>query len=218
MEDGFEATFVVDLSAEEAWQAITRTVLGSTSSEEGAQRVVPGFPGIGDHGPGALCTELEVQPGRLLRLRKEHEPCAGTEIAVVLEAADTGTRITIVQSGFGSWLKDVRDTFETHWHQIVADFRLHMERGITVPGTIWEVSLGATTKETPTGLEIVDVSPEGFSQRADMTQGDLLLTLRGVRVHDTQQLWTVLALSSSGDEAQATWARGRECMGATAAL
>ncbi|MEE9255322.1 MAG: hypothetical protein V3U43_10325 [Pseudomonadales bacterium] len=216
MEDGFKATFVVDLSAEEAWQAMTRPVLGSADAE--LQRVVPGFPGVGDHGPGALCTELEVQPGRLLRLRKEHEPCAGTEIAVVLEATDTGTRITIVQSGFGPWLKDVRDTFETHWHQIVADFRLHIERGITVPGTIWGASLGVMTKQTPTGLQIIDVSPDGFGRTAGMADGDLLLTLRGIRIHDTQQLWTILALSSTGEELDATWARGREGMQATAVL
>ncbi|MCH6549498.1 MAG: hypothetical protein IH812_06705 [Proteobacteria bacterium] len=51
-----------------------------------------------------------------------------------------------------------------------------------------------------------------------MAEGDLLLTLRGMRIHDTQQLSTVLALSSTGDEVEASWARGREYMTATAAL
>lgn len=217
MEDGFEATFVIDLSPEEAWQAMTRPVLGGLKAQR-TQYVVPGFPGRGDHGEGALCTELELDPGRLLRLRKEHEPCAGTEIAVVLEAADTGTRISIVQSGFGPWLKDVKDIFETHWHQIVADFRLHLERGIVVPGTIWGASLGAMTKQTGIGLEVTNVSPDGFGERSGMAEGDLLLTLRGMRIHDTQQLSTVLALSSTGDEVEASWARGREYMTARAAL
>lgn len=218
MEDGFEATFVIDLSPEEAWEALTLPVLGGAEAQPPNQYVVPGFPGGGDHGEGALCTELELDPGRLLRLRKEHEPCAGTEIAVVLEAAGTGTRITIVQSGFGPWLKDVKDIFETHWHQIVADFRLHLERGIVVSGTLWGASLGAMTKQTCIGLEVTNVSPNGFGERSGMAEGDLLLTLRGIRIRDTQQLWTVLALSHAGDEVEASWARGRDHLHATAAL
>ncbi len=217
MSKRFEAIFVVDLSPEEAWEAMTRPVLGAPKAEA-AQCVLPGFPGHGDHGEGALCTEIEVDPGRLLRVRKEHEPCAGTEIAVVLEAADSGTRISVVQSGFGAWMEAAWDIVEAHGHQIVRDFRLHLERGIIVPGTIWGASLGAMTKPTGIGLEVVAVQPNGFGERTGMTAGDLLLTLRGIRIHDTQQLWTVLALSSAGDEVEASWARGRESMSATAAL
>jgi hypothetical protein len=43
-----------------------------------------------------------------------------------------------------------------------------------------------------------------------MRVGDLLLTLRGIRLHDLQQLWTVLALTEPGTTAEASWARGRE--------
>lgn len=217
MKNDFKATFVVDLSPEEAWSAMTRPVRGGAKSEV-RQYLLPGFPGAGDHGEGALCTEIEVDPGRLLRVRKEHEPCAGTEIAIVLEAADTGTRVSIVQSGFPAWMKDVWDVVDAHGRQIVNDFRLHLERGITVPGTVWGPSLGAATKQTGIGLEVVHVDRGGFGARAGMTAGDLLLTLRGIRIHDTQQLWTVLALSSAGDEVDASWARGRETMGATATL
>ncbi|MEJ2132450.1 MAG: PDZ domain-containing protein [Gammaproteobacteria bacterium] len=217
MKDDFKATFVVDLSPEEAWHAMTRPVLGNAKAEAN-QCVLPGFPGRGDHGEGALCTEIEVDPGRLLRVRKEHEPCAGTEIAIVLEAIDSGTRVSIVQSGFGDFMKQVWDVVQAHGRQIVNDFRLHLERGIIVPGTVWGPSLGAMTKQTGSGLELGNVQPDGFSARAGMTKGDLLLTLRGVRIHNTEQLWTVLALSSAGDEIEASWARGREEMQATACL
>ena len=92
--------------------------------------LIAGFPAFGaDHAPGTLATELEVDPGRLLRVNKDEEPCAGTEIAIVLENADNGTRITVVQSGFGPWLTSVRDTFEAHWQQIVHDGALK-ERGM----------------------------------------------------------------------------------------
>lgn len=102
------------------------------------------------------------------------------------EQAGTGTRVTVVQSGFGPWLDRLRDTFETHWRQIVADLRLFLERGLTVPGTAWGASLGADTRHTPTGLELTAVTPGGFADGAGMLPGDLLLTLRDLRVHDTQ--------------------------------
>ena len=40
-----------------------------------------------------------------------------------------------------------------------------------------------------------------------MRPGDLLLSLRGVRVRNLAQLWTVLALASPGETAAAAWVR-----------
>lgn len=214
MKDGFEATFVVDLMPDEVWDALTRrTAPGDSDGAGEVHYVLPGFPSFTSlPAEGARCTPVEIDAGRLLRVRKDHEPCAGTEIAVRLEQAETGTRVTVVQSGFGPWLDRVRDTFHTHWLQIVADLRLYLERGLTVPGTAWGVSLGAQTRHTPVGLEVLAVDPGGFGESAGLQPGDLLLTLRGIRVHDTQQLWTVLALSEIGSSADVTWARGRERM------
>lgn len=214
MKDGFETTFVVDLAIDEVWEALTsRTVDGEPDADPEVHYVLPGFPSFTSLDvAGASCTPVEIEVGRLLRVRKEHEPCAGTEIAVRLEATETGTRVTVVQSGFGPWLDRVRDSFHTHWVQIVADFRLFIERGLTVPGTAWGASLGAQTRHTPVGLEIVAVDSGGFSESAGLRPGDLVLTLRGIRLHDTQQLWTVLALTEIGSSADVTWARGREPM------
>ncbi len=208
MRDGFEATFVVELDIDQVWEALA----SRTHEKDGeVHYVMPGFPSFAPLKlAGASAAPVEIEPGRLLRVRKDDEPCAGTEIAVTLEAADTGTRVTIVQSGFGPWLEQLRDTFEAHWTQIVADFRLYIERGLTVPGTVWGVSLGAQTKQTGSGLEIVAVDANGFGQSAGMQPGDLLLTLRGLRVHDTKQLWTILALTEPGSSAETLLARGRE--------
>ena len=218
MEDGFEATFVVELETDQVWEALASRTERNPETDDEVHYVLPGFPSFGGQQkvPGASCSLVEIEAGRLLRVRKDDHPCAGTEIAVTLEAVATGTRVTIVQSGFGPWLNKVRDTFGAHWTQIVADFRLYLERGVSVPGTAWGASLGAETRETSTGLEIVDVASGGFGESAGMQPGDLLLTLRGIRVHDTQQLWTILALSEKGTSAETTWARGRETMGAKA--
>jgi hypothetical protein len=220
MKDDFEATFVVDLAPAEVWETLTRRTLERDAAQGGeVHYVLPGFPSF-ERLPlsGASCSPLEIQEGRLLRLKKDHQPCAGTEIAVRLEQAGTGTRVTIVQSGFGPFLDIVgRDTVFGHGHQIVRDFRLYLERGLTAPGMVWGPGLGARTKQTPTGLEVVAVDG-GFAKTAGLRAGDLLLSLRGIRLHDTQQLWTVLALTEPGASADVTWARGREAMTGKAAF
>jgi hypothetical protein len=215
MKDDFEATFVVDLAPDDVWQTLTsRTLKGDPGSEGDVHYVLPGFPSFAALPlEGASCSLIEMEAGRLLRVKKDHEPCAGTEIAVRLEQAETGTRVSVVQSGFGPFLDIVgRDTVFGHGHQIVADFRLYIERGLTVPGTVWGAHLGARTKHTPTGLEIEAVDPGGFAETAGLCAGDLLLTLRGIRLHDLQQLWTVLALTEPGTSSNVSWARGREPM------
>ncbi len=215
MKDDFEATFVVDLAPDEVWETLTRrTLQAEPGSEAEVHYVLPGFPSFAPLPlKGASCTLIEMQVGRLLRVRKDHEPCAGTEIAVRLEQAETGTRVSVVQSGFGPFLDVVgRDTVFGHGHQIMADFRLYIERGLTVPGTVWGANLGARTRHMPVGLEIVGVDTGGFADTAGLCAGDLLLTLRGIRLHDTQQLWTVLALTEPGTTSDVSWARGREAM------
>lgn len=213
MKDDFEATFVVEIAPEEVWRALTERTL------EGAAElhyVLPGFPSFRELPvPGASCTPIEVEPDRLLRVKKDDEPCAGTEIAVRLEQAGTGTRVTVVQSGFGPFLEIAgRDVVFCHGHQIARDLRLYLERRITVPGTVWRANLGARTRETGVGLEIASVDG-GFAKDAGLQPGDLLIALRGIRLHDIQQLWTVLALTEPGSTQEVSWARGREKMSGT---
>ena len=213
MKDDFEATFVVDLAPDEVWETLTtRTVQAETGGD--VHYVLPGFPSFAALPlPGAGCPLIEMEPGRLLRVKKDHQPCAGTEIAVRLEQAETGTRVTVVQSGFGPFLDIVgRDTVFAHGNQIMNDFRLYLERGLTVPGTVWGANLGARTQQTPVGLEILGIDAGGFAETAGLRVGDLLLTLRGIRLHDTQQLGTVLALTEAGTSADVSWARGRDAM------
>ena len=216
MSDDFEATFVVDLAPEAVWRALTER----TIEADGATRyVLPGFPSMQALPiPGASCTTLEEEPNRLLHVKKDHFPCEGTEIVIELEQQSTGTRVRVVQSGFGPFLDFAgHDTVVGHGRQIVNDLRLYIERGITVPGTVWGVSLGAVPRETPVGIELARIDG-GFAEAVGLQTQDLLLTLRGIRIHDLQQLWTVLALTELGTSAEITWARGRETMAAEAAF
>ena len=67
--------------------------------------------------PGASCTAIEVEAERLLRVKKDHWPCEGTEILIELEQVDAGTRVRVVQSGFGAFLDMLgADTVFGHGH------------------------------------------------------------------------------------------------------
>ena len=215
MKDDYQTTFVVDLAPDEVWDALTRRVLEEEPGADGKKHyVLPGFPSfVSRKDAGSSCTLIEEEVGRLLRVKKDDEPCAGTEIVVKLEHAETGTRITIVQSGFGPFLDYAgRDTVFGHGDQIARDFRLFLERGLTVPGTVWGAGLDAKISQTPVGVKIDSVVDDGFAAGVGMRSGDLLLTFGVIRVHDLQQLWTVLALTEIGSKVDASFARGTKMM------
>ncbi len=143
-DDDFEATFVVDLVPAEVWKILTTRTLDAGESNDGkVHYVLPGFSSFEALPvPGASCTLIELEDECLLRVKKDHQPCEGTEIIVRLGQAETGTRVTVVQSGFGPFLDFAgRDTVFGHGSQIVRDFRLYIERGLTMPGTVWGADL-----------------------------------------------------------------------------
>ena len=169
---------------------------------------VPGFPSI-DGQPGCHARIEVNEAQKTLGCTKLDHPCAGTSITIHIGPANAGgwpTRVSVVQSGFQSPLAELPDFLSAHWRLIVADFRLYLEHGVLAGQTVWRTRLGAMTRETPVGLAVAAVEPDGFAARCGMREGDLLLTLGGVRVLDTAQLWTVLAMLNPGDVATATWA------------
>lgn len=215
-ENGFESTFDIHLPRHEVWAAC------QLASEDSEERRIPGFPSFApgdDVGRiGCRVRVLESDPQHLLRGRKEDMPCMGTEVGIRIEPANASgwpTRVTLAQTGFGDELHREPDAFQTHWRQIVADFRLYVEHGIHAPGTKWGVMLGATTQETPIGLEVTAVTDGTLAHRAGMRAGDLLLVLNGIRLHDTQQLWTVLAHIEPATPVDLSWVRERALMEAT---
>lgn len=170
---------------------------------------VPGFPSI-DGDPGCLLLVEDDEPQKRLAGTKADQPCAGTRIDIEIGPANASgwpTRLSLAQSGFEAPLADLPDFLNAHWRRIVADFRLYVEHGVTAPPAAWRASLGATTRETPTGLAVRDVEPEAYADCCGMQEDDILLTLAGVRILDTAELWTVLSMLAPGDLATATWVR-----------
>ncbi len=212
MSDDFEATFVVDLAPPAVWRALTERI--ASSDDDATHLVIAGFPSFPPAPlPGAACTVIQEVPELLLRVSKDDHPCAGTEIAITLEQVSTGTRVTVVQSGFGPFLDLAgRDTVIAHGEQIVRDLQLFLERGVTVVGTSWGTPLGARPVQTPTGLELEQVDVGGFAERAGLEVRDLLLTVAGIRIHDIAQLWTTLSLVDATEPVPLSWARGGEVL------
>ena len=202
--DELHETFDVFLPLSAVWERL-RLPGGS------AARVfrIPGFPSS-DGKPGCVVAVDVSEPQRRLAGTKADPPCAGTRIDIEIGPANASgwpTRLSLAQSGFEAPLADLPDFLNAHWRRIVADFRLYVEHGVTAPPAAWRASLGATTRETPTGLAVTDVEPEAYADRCGMQEDDILLTLAGVRMLDTAELWTVLSMLAPGDLATATWVR-----------
>ena len=174
-DDGFEATFVVSTPRPEAWARLER----AAPAAEGMGEARPGqwwIPGI-----EAAADELEVVPEERLRARKAVEPCKGTEIVLTLEDDETGTRITIVQTGFGSGFSSARPWLAAGWSTILADLVIFFERGVSLGrhASMWW-SIGCDVEETDEGLVVRGPFRHGgLAAEAGLEDGDLILKLQG---------------------------------------
>jgi hypothetical protein len=194
-DDGFEATFVVSTPRADAWKRL--------EALRGDDWYIPGIE--------APAAELEVVPESKLRARKTVEPCKDTEIVITFEDEETGTRITIVQTGFGNGFSQMRPWLEAGWWAIRADLFAFFEHGVQLKrhARPW-ASIGCNVEETPGGLVVSHITGGGFAQQAGMQDGDLIVTLHGSPVVSVREL-SVLARAFKPDaEFRATYLRDGE--------
>jgi len=206
--DRFEATFIVEVPLADAWE---RFASHRRHDGDAVMWQLPVFE--------ASASEIECVAEEQVRLTKEVEPCKGTEIVVRFEQADSGTKVTLVQSGFGQSFHDMFDALSVGWGQIVADFAAYLERGVVVRryASPW-AWLGAQVDQRAAGLEVVEVSSNSFAERAGLVVGDVLVTVGRGPIVDERDLLMMMKVYSPGTELEATWIRDAELMGATAAL
>ena len=182
-DDGFEATFVVATSRDEAWARLADAApaVDGLPARRPSQWWIPAIESPAD--------ELEVVDGELLRVRKAVQPCKGTEIVVTLEDAEAGTRITITQTGFGSGFAAQRPWLASGWYAILADFVVFFERGVSIGrhATPWS-SIGCDVAETDAGLAVTKVRSGGFAAEAGLESDDLILQLAGAPVLTVRDL------------------------------
>jgi hypothetical protein len=213
-DDGFEATFVVSTSRAVAWERLTSAapaMEGIGAAREG-QWWIPGIEGPAE--------PIEVRDGALFWGRKAAQPCKNTEIVVRLEDAETGTRITIVQSGFGDGFATQRPWLAAGWYAILADLVAYFEHGVALGRHLrpW-ASIGCEVEETAAGLRVGKVDENGLAQSAGLEPGDLIVHIAGSPVLTVRDLAIVARgpLQRLG-EAKLRWLRGDEVMSGTGRL
>lgn len=208
-------SFNVELPLAQVWQRLRLP----PPAHRGQCRI-PGFPSA-DGQAGCAATVLASRPQQALRVRKLDPPCADSEIAIDIGPANAGgwpTRVAVAQSDLPAPMAAMPDMAIAHWRRIVADFRLYVERGVVAPPTSWGANLGAVVQQTPVGIALGALDDGGFAGRCGMAPGDLLLTLRGVRIHTIGELWAVLASSPPTETATATWVREHGTLAGSAPL
>jgi hypothetical protein len=197
--DHFEATFVLRIDRSVAWERLTEHPLEVAAERD--RYWLPGFD--------STVTVTEQDPGKQLRVTKDDEPCAGTEIVVTLSDSDTGTSITVVQSRFGDWMPPRYDMIAVGWRHIVADLQTYLCTGVHAGRHFrpWG-DLGADVTPTAGGLRINGLRSDTLADRLGLRDDDLLVVLGGAPVSSHDDLITVLrVLDARPGEVQAEWVR-----------
>lgn len=205
--DRLEHTFVVAVPVERAWQAFTD---GAERSQwEAPEYAIDPRPGgklrwripPWDPVEGEV---LEVEPHRRLATTEGAGILDGaTQVTVTFESVERGTRITVVQSGFGTgagW----QDQLEGHrhgWLRSLRDLALYLEAGVASRRFFarWRCDLGMFLSETFTGLRVTEVLPGGWAEEAGLRPGDLLLYVAGLPVFERTDLWAFQIARRPGD-------------------
>jgi hypothetical protein len=152
-------------------------------------------------------------------VRKVTEPCAGTEIVITLEHEGSGTKVTIVQSGFGAMWTFAADALEVGWRHIVADLALYLERGVHGSRHIrrWG-NFGCVFRDTDFGLEVVSAMGDSFAQRVGLTAGDIVIAVAGAPVVTRAELESLMRVLPSGETVEVEWVRADAKLEAEAAV
>ena len=224
MGKSFEKTFVVAVPVERAWQAMT----------DPAELNTWYFP-ISMADDGSTTTEIlgeertseviEFEPGRMFRTRTVLSGREGwgivpgaREMTVVFEALESGTRITITNSGFGD-AEDLSGIMRGQ-EETIADLILYLETGVAFPRhhhreRSW---IGFSGGETRSGVVVRSVQAGTFADRLGLQAGDVLVDLGGASVFSFAEVQFFAKEHAPGEHAAAAWIRDGTLMRGEAEL
>lgn len=224
MTQSFEKTFVVSVPVERAWSAMTDPAELNTwffpfkVAEDGSTRTEI----LGEERKTEV---VEFEPLRMFRTRTTLTGREGwgilpgtREMTVVFEATETGTRITITNSGFGE-TEDLSAVMRGQ-SETIADLILYLETGVAFPRhhhgeRSW---IGFSGREAPAGLEVVSVQPGTFAERLGLKAGDLLVELGGASVFGFAEVQFFTKEHAAGEKAAAAWIRDGQLLRGSAEL
>jgi uncharacterized protein YndB with AHSA1/START domain len=212
MSTKYERTFVVAVPVSKAWTAFND-------------------PGERDAWMGSLPEGFEpseirigaVEPNRRLSWSQNQAPGleGWYETSVTFEEESSGTRITIVRSGFGdseAWRHYAGNTARG-WDEMIHDLILYLETGVRGSRHLpFRCSLGATILECGRGVRITHVVPGSFAAKAGIQAGDLLLRLNGAAVLDRSDVCFIEREHRAGETIDTDYVRGNEVLSGRAPL
>lgn len=225
-DDRVEHTFSVAVPIERAWQAFTDGA--ERSHWEAPEYAIDPRPGgkvrwripPWDPVDGEV---LEVEPHRRLVTTEGAGVLDGaTQVTVTFESTGHGTRITVVQAGFGTgagW----QDQLEGHrqgWLRSLRDLVLYLETGVASQRFFsrWHCDLGMFLTETFAGLRVTEVLPGGWAEEAGVQVGDVVLYVAGLPVFERTDLWPFQIGRRPGDRLAVEVARDGGRIGGEAPL
>ena len=223
-----ERTFVVRVPVERAWKAFTRP------EEREAWMSPPGHDPVGSpeaRWPGDGLRKMDVRPGtverhRLLswsqttRATPESEP-VWIDMSVTFEEVESGTRITMTQSGFGTgpeWTAHNEAT-SLGTDEAIRDLILYLETGVkAIRHHSFKSSVGARFTQAPAGVRVSEVEPGGFAASAGMLAGDILVRLAGGPVFTAAEVGFVERAFDADTQLEIEYVRGGELKRGRASL
>jgi S1-C subfamily serine protease len=143
-------------------------------------------------------------------------------MTVVFEATESGTRITITQSGFGDGVDAIADMSAAvrGLEETIADLILYLETGVAFPRHHrGEKSFhGIAAREARAGVEVIAAQPGTFAGRLGLQRGDVLVELGGAGVFGLAELGFFTKEHAVGEVASAAWIRNRQLLRGSAEL
>lgn len=202
----YERTFVVAVPVAKAWRAF---------ADPAEREAWMGGRPAADFEDGEMKVSA-VEPNRRLSWSQSQAGLDGWyETTVTFEEVSSGTRITIVRSGFGdseAWHHFAENT-EAGGDELIADLILYLETGVRASRHFsFRSGLGATTLPSGAGVQITHVVPGGFAAEAGMQAGDLLLWLNGAPVVRLSDVGFFTREHAPGEEIEAAYVRGGEVL------
>jgi uncharacterized protein YndB with AHSA1/START domain len=211
----FERTFEVTAPVERAWSALTEPeelevwFAGrfETNQDDGTSTAAsPGGP------VGFSVVEFDLH-SRLRYRQWAASPDRGVDVTVVFESIESGTRITMTQSGFGGETILQSESVQRGMDEALADLVAYLEHGSRTPrhrDMNSMATLSLEVRDTRAGTVVVSVTPDGCAERAGLRPGDLLLQLGRAPVFDAGDVIFFVREREPGDGFDVTWVRNGE--------
>ena len=175
-------------------------------------------------GGNPIATAAEVRAPHLIHSKIDHPGLPGpTETLIKFETVEGGTRITHISGGYGNtpvWQNSLESSADGI-DEMMSDLALYLRTGTGFPrhtGAGWPKraphpnDLRTGTRNTPGGVEVMEVRPGTLAAEAGIQPGDTLVALGDAGIYTMRDLRLANLMHAPGDVVELTWVRGKQVM------